>query len=369
MQGLYVHIPFCSARCRYCGFVSFPDERKSIPRYVRAVLREAELYPGFRPDTLYVGGGTPTELPAGELEALLGGLTRRFGGRDRLREFTVEVNPESADPARLDALRRSGATRVSLGLQASQDRFLAALGRRHTWADFQAAFRGARSRGFSLSVDLMLDLPGQSLADAAETVDRVVELGPEHVSAYGLHVEEGTPLFEEGARVDEDLSREMLSSAVERLKAGGYRHYEISNFARPGHEALHNVNYWRGGPYLGLGCGAAGYIEGTRWQNEERLGTYLARVERGERPVASFEKLDGRERLGEAAWLGLRMLEGHPLRPETEAAFGVEIRELRGRGLLVVEGRGRTRRMRLSREGRFLADRVFQAFVPSADGG
>lgn len=364
MPGLYVHLPFCAIKCRYCGFAAFSGQNGFIDRYVEAVLKEADLYPGFAPDTLYLGGGTPTELSAGQLSRLLEGLRGRYGPLARLKESTVEANPETADEARLDVLRGFGVTRLSLGLQAVQERLLRELGRRHTWEGFLRAFRLARERGFSVNVDLMCGLPGQSLAQQQESLERTLGLEPDHVSLYSLHVEEKTHFSKRGVRVDEDLSRDMLEASMERLRAAGLRHYEISNFARPGHESRHNVNYWMGGDYLGLGCGAAGHLAGARWQNEARLSRYLERVAAGERPVAFSERLDGKAKLGETVMVRLRLIDGCELSPDIEAAFGAEIRDLSDRGLVrISRERGRPKMLRLSPEGVFLANEVFRAFV------
>ncbi|HVE11857.1 MAG TPA: coproporphyrinogen-III oxidase family protein, partial [Elusimicrobiota bacterium] len=240
-------------------------------RYLSALEREAELYPDVRPDTLYVGGGTPSELSAVELARLLAWVGRRFGSVAALREATVEGNPESLGDDKLDALRAGGVGRLSLGLQASQDRLLKSLGRRHSFADFARVYRNARARGFDVSVDLMFGLPGQSRADARASLDEVLALEPEHLSLYSLQVEDRTLFGKREVEVDEDLARAVMEESIDALAAAGYRHYEISNFAKPGKESVHNLNYWADGEYLGLGCGAAGRLGAERWQNEDRL--------------------------------------------------------------------------------------------------
>lgn len=384
--GLYVHVPFCSIKCFYCDFVAFSGQAGSVERYLAALEREAGLYPGLTPETLYIGGGTPSELTAAQTARLLEGLAARFGPLERLRESTFEANPESLDEEKLDVLRAAGVGRLSLGLQAPQDRLLKSLGRRHGWAEFVRVWRAARSRGFSLNADLMLGLPGQSLEDAREGLERVLGLEPDHLSVYCLQVEDRTLFAKRATEVDEDLSREMLEAVKGRLEGAGFVHYEVSNFARPGRESAHNINYWLNGPYLGLGCGAAGYLGGERWQNEERLARYLERVERGERPRASSERLAGRERLGETMMLRFRLLEGFHLTPDMQTEFRPELERLLERGLIELEGgapgskalskgpghrapagsAGCSRclpKARLTREGLFLANEVFREFV------
>ncbi|MFH1723916.1 MAG: radical SAM family heme chaperone HemW [Elusimicrobiota bacterium] len=370
MIGLYVHIPFCSVKCFYCDFVAFSGQGGAAERYVRALLREAVLYPSLRPETLYIGGGTPSELTAVELDMLLRGLSDRYGDLASLREATIEASPESADASKLDVLRRGGVSRVSFGLQTTQDRLLKEIGRKHTWADFARVYREARARGLSVNVDLMFGLPGQSQAEALESLDRILDLGPDHLSLYGLQVEDRTLFAKRRVDVDDGFARDMMEASIQRLREAGFKHYEISNFARPGKESVHNINYWLDGPYLGLGCGAAGYMDGARYQNEDRLKRYLERVEDGRRPVAHQERLEGKEKLGETLMLGLRLIDGVPLTREMRTAFRGELKRLIERGLVVQEAAERSERpplARLSAEGVFWANEVFRSFVPPFD--
>lgn len=335
-------------------------------RYVEALDREAALLPRIGVETLYVGGGTPTELSAVDLARLLGAVEARFGPIDRMRESTVEANCESLDDEKLGILRLAGIGRLSLGLQTPDDALLASSGRRHTWEDFRRVFEKARRLPFSLNVDLIFGLPGQTRAGFLDGLRRVLAMEPDHLSLYALHVAEKTVFHRLGIREDPDLSRAMMEDALEVLARAGYRHYEISNFARPGRESLHNINYWRNGPYLGLGCGAAGYVDGERYQNFDRIEPYLEAVESGRRPVASTERLEGKESLGETMMLGLRMTDGLPLTPALAEAFREEISRVLERGLAVLEG-GCSRslpRLRLSREGLFLASEAMREFVP-----
>ena len=366
--GLYVHVPFCSVKCFYCDFVAFSGKGGQADRYLDAVHEEAGMYRGQVPDTLYVGGGTPSELSAAQIRRLLGILAEHYGPLAELREATFEASPESTDAEKLRVLADGGITRLSVGLQAAQDRLLKSLGRRHSWEDFVRLFGAAREHGLAVSIDLMCGLPGQSLADADESLERVLALEPEHLSLYGLSVEDRTLFKKRAVAVDEDLCREMLAAAYERLARAGYRHYEISNFARPGAESIHNIHYWRDGSFIGIGCGAAGYIGGRRYQNEEVFARYLRRVEAGEKPVASSERLTGKEKAGERLLLRLRLLDGCELDPGLRELFGAEFAGLEERGLVETVRFGGCAQcpptLRLTREGMFLANEVFREFVP-----
>ncbi|MCX5794442.1 MAG: radical SAM family heme chaperone HemW [Elusimicrobia bacterium] len=354
--GLYVHLPFCSGKCGYCDFTSFPGRSADIPRYLAALEAEAALR-GPLPDleTLYVGGGTPSELGAGQIEELFARLPK-----GRYREVTFEANPESLDRDKLAALRRAGVTRLSLGLQSLDDRVLQAAGRRHSAQDCLRAFALARQAGdWSLSVDLICGLPGQSAAVFREDLDRALALGPDHLSLYGLDVHEETPLGRSGFMPDEDSGRELLEAAIGRIAAAGLCHYEISNFAKPGHESRHNLNYWAGGEYVGLGCAAASHLGGVRSRNSSDLDEYCRTVEAGARPVAESETLAGKDKLGERVFLGLRRVAGLPLEPDMESQFRREWEDLERRGLVTRHGG----RARLTREGLFLANEAFAEFV------
>ncbi len=358
--GVYVHIPFCSGKCAYCDFVSFPGQKGFIDRYLKAVEAEARLTaPDFKPATLYIGGGTPSELSAEEIAELFERLHRAFSGAD-FSEITFEANPESLDEAKLAALRQAGVTRLSLGLQTPEDPLLAGIGRRHTLADFLRVYHSARAMGtFSISVDLIFGLPGQTLEGFLKGLDQVLALEPDHLSLYGLDLHEGTPLARRGFIPDEDLGREMFESAIPRLTWAGFFHYEISNFAKPGHESKHNFNYWRGGSYAGLGCAASSHLRGVRSRNSSDLGAYLKVVEQGLRPMAESELLQDKDKLGERIMLGLRCIDGLELDQAMEEGFKSEWKDLERRGLIERQGRW----ARLTRDGLFLANEAFSEFV------
>ncbi len=359
MVGLYVHIPFCSVKCFYCDFTAFSGQRSQADRYLQALEAEARLMPPRRPDTLYVGGGTPSELSAAQIRRLSEAVASAYPDSG-FQEATFEANPESLDEEKLSALSAGGFGRLSLGLQTPDDALLRSVGRRHTGEDFARVFCLARSLGFSISVDLMYGLPGQTLEGFIAGLDRTLDLEPGHVSIYGLQVEDRTLFARRGVEADQDLGREMFEAALGRLARGGWRHYEISNFARPGRESLHNQIYWRGGEYVGLGCGAASYLDGVRFSNVDRLKEYCDEALAGRRPAVASERLEGKEKLGERAYLGLRLIEGFEPGARIEGTFAGEADALVQRGLLAREGS----RWRLTREGVFLANDVAMAFVP-----
>jgi oxygen-independent coproporphyrinogen-3 oxidase len=360
VTGLYVHIPFCSVKCFYCDFAAFSGQSKQIERYLAALEAEAALLPPRSPQTLYVGGGTPSELDAVQCGALFESLRRAYPGA-RIAESTFEGNPESLDAEKLAVLARAGVTRLSIGLQTADDALLKSVGRRHTAEDFARVFRLARAAGIpALSVDLMYGLPGQTLESLRATLDFTLALGPEHVSLYGLQVEDRTLFAKRGVEPDEDLGREMYELSLAALSRAGLEHYEISNWAKPGHRSLHNINYWRRGDYLGLGCSAASFLGGVRSSNAEKLGPYLTAIEAGRRATAEAEAPAGLEALGEEAFLGLRLIEGFAPSEALRAAFAGPWAVLKARGLARDDGK----LWRLTADGVFVGNDVFKEFVP-----
>lgn len=358
--GLYIHIPFCAVKCFYCDFAAVSGQKGQAERYLAALEAEASLAPPMAPETLYIGGGTPSELSVGQISDLFGVLGRAYPSA-RFEEATFEANPESLDEAKLDVVAAAGITRLSIGLQTCDDGLLRAIGRRHTAADFIRVFRRARSAGLpAISIDLMYGLPGQTLDGLRETLASVLALAPEHVSLYGLQIEARTMLAKRGVREDSALGRRMYELAISTLAEAGLEHYEISNFARPGRRSRHNINYWRRGEYIGLGCSAASFLAGTRSSNEWRLESYLKSVEEGRRPVSESERPEGLESLGEQAFLGLRLIEGFKPTDALRSAFAGPWAVLKARGLVCEDGP----RWRLTAEGVFFANDVLREFVP-----
>lgn len=365
MKGLYIHIPFCGLKCQYCDFTAFSGRRSSRDDYIKAVSAEMEHFSGFSAETLYIGGGTPSELSCPQIKALLSAVEKKYGKVGDFRESAFEANPESLTRDRIMLLKQFGIGRISLGFQAAQDNLLKTLGRRHTVSDFKNVFNDLKAVGFSnINVDLMTAIPGQTLDDFRETLSLVCSMGAAHVSFYSLQVEEKTLFHKRGIKTDDDMAREMFDFAREKLAAEGYIHYEISNFARPGMESLHNLNYWNNGEYLGLGCGASSYIGGVRRTNPSTLNLYMEPLLSGEGPVFSaVEELSGKEKLGETILLGLRKTEGIELAAEVKKEFEKEFRKLEGKGLVELKGD----RIMLTKEGVYLGNAAFREFVPPYD--
>jgi oxygen-independent coproporphyrinogen-3 oxidase len=362
--GLYLHFPFCLSKCAYCDFASAPIESLGgLPAgrsYLGALNNELDLraasaeFHGAVVDSIYLGGGTPTVLPAEWIAEVVSRARMRFRVAEDA-EITIEANPGTVDEAKMRALLAAGITRVSLGVQSFSDLVLAVLGRCHRAAEAEAAISAIRAAGCgNLNLDLIYGAPTQSMEQWQETLRQATAAKPEHISAYGLSLEEGTPLaaaIESGElpEIDQDLCGDMYQTAVEALAGAGYTHYEISNFAHPGRECRHNRRYWAGEEYLGAGVSAHSYRGGWRWNNADSLPVYLDWLEKGLLPVARAEALSPRERVGELLVLGLRREEGVV---EAELAekcgigprevFGDEIEGLCEQGLLSCDG-GRLR--------------------------
>ncbi|MBI2869879.1 MAG: radical SAM family heme chaperone HemW [Chloroflexi bacterium] len=307
MAGLYIHVPFCARKCAYCDFYSLPDQAHLAGRYVDAVLREAQRYRGQVCHALYLGGGTPSLLGAGHLGRLLDNLGAVFD-LSRLEEATIEVNPESATPELLATARTKGIDRLSIGVQSLADYELKSVGRVHSAAQAVAAIERARQAGFdNISADLIAGLPGQDWGSLRSSLAALLELGIGHLSLYMLSVEAGTPLFFNlpGDLPADDAQAELFEQAGRLLAGAGFGHYEISNFALPGRECRHNLNYWRGGEYAGLGPAAASHLKGQRYRNRADLHSYL---ENPTKVVEDVEQLDIKNKAAEEAMLRLRLL-------------------------------------------------------------
>ena len=341
--GVYVHVPFCARRCDYCAFATWTDRDELMAAYAGACVREVEAANLPPATSVFFGGGTPSRLPVSELTAILGAVRRAPAA-----EVTVECNPDDVSGELLDGYLAAGVTRVSLGVQSLSPAVLAALGRAHDPAVAVRAARLVAAAGFgSWSVDLIYGAAGETAEEWAATVDGVMALGPPHVSAYALTVETGTPLAaDESRHPDDDDQAAKYLDADHRLAAAGLGSYEISNWARPGHECRHNLLYWRSGDYRGIGCAAHSHQAGRRWWNVRTPERYMARVLGGRSPEADGESLTPEERRLEALQLALRTREGVPLAalPGLDALDGL------------VEPRGE--RVVLTARGRLLANEV-----------
>ena len=364
--GLYVHVPFCASTCDFCAFYQVHPTAQSVGGFIEHVRRESGLVRWDRPvSTVFWGGGTPGMLSPGDLGRLAEVVHSIPGGRNP-REWTVELAPASVTPERLRVLREAGVTRVSLGVQSFSPSLLDGLGRQHTREQAFRAYERIRGAGFpSVNLDLMFALPGQSAAEWDADIDEAVSLSPDHVSAYCLTFEEDTRLWtrlsEGRIRLDPENEARMYERTWDRLGAAGYGQYEVSNFARPGHPCIHNVNTWRMAEWAGLGPSAASQAGGLRGSNIASLDEWSARVGRGERMTEDRMGLSPELLAEDALVFGLRMNAGvdvAALRTGAPKAPWARVEELVRRlgeeGLAEVEGG----RVRLTRRGLLLADSV-----------
>ncbi len=379
---LYLHIPFCMKKCGYCDFLSFSADADMRERYVRALIREikdaGDAFYGTRIVTVFAGGGTPTVLDSGQIRRIFRAVQASFS-LDADAEITVEVNPGTVDEEKLVTLRDAGVNRLSIGCQSLDDRLLLELGRIHDRDVFLRCFHAARRAGFrNISIDLMSGIPDQSYMDWVRTLREAAELGPEHISAYSLILEEGTPFWRKRDSLrlpDEDTERRMYEDTRRILSEYGYERYEISNYAKRDRRCRHNVGYWTGVPYAGLGLGASSYLGNVRFRNTDHMEAYLDWFEQTDRalpwpeaPVhCEREALSDADAMAEFVILGLRMEEG--ISEETFfSRFGKnigevygEILEKHGREGLLEEKNGR---IFLTERGFSLSNYVMCDFLP-----
>ena len=378
---LYLHIPFCLQKCGYCAFNSQELLDNDLNDYAALLLEEMQLVPksttpGRMLDSIYFGGGTPSLLEAEQLGRIIKEAAELFGlGQDC--EITLEANPGTVDQAQLTAFRSVGINRLSLGVQSFDDNFLDCLGRLHDADQALNAFEDARKAGFkNIGIDLMYSLPSQNIKQWQSDLKQVIRLSPEHLSIYGLTVEEGAPFFQRyphdsPERPDEDISADMFEMADDLLTAAGYEHYEIANYARPGYRSRHNSGYWRRDGYLGLGVGAHSFFRdgnGVRISNVDTLKEYWEELAAGRLPRLDKQCLTRNEAIEEYMFLGLRLADGVTLN-EFEREFGCPCRSVYGTvideivslGLLLCHGN----RLRLTRRGMLLSNQVFNRFLTS----
>lgn len=381
--GVYAHVPFCKRKCPYCDFKSIEAARAPEERFAGCLLKELEktaietgLHGAFL-STVYMGGGTPSILSPDTVANIVKRIKSTF--REAIDpEVTLEVNPDTVDLQKLTGFREGGVTRLSIGFQTLDDRHLVLLGRAHTAEAALQTFSFAREAGFvNVGVDLMFAIPGQTLADWEATLRKVSSLRPEHISLYGLTIEEGTPFHARYGKGREGLPSEevealMYLKAREVLTDAGYRHYEVSNFALPGFESRHNSRYWKGADYLGIGPSAHSYISkplwGRRWWNIAGPYEYMDRVEKGESPREAGEELTREDAMLEAVMLGLRMVdEGVKGGPFTEK-FGVAPVEAFTWDALITDGfvykRGQD--LVLTEKGLLFLNEVLLSLTPKA---
>lgn len=363
---LYIHIPFCVKKCAYCDFLSSPADEETIEKYVQALIREIEAVKieteNYNVVTIFAGGGTPSVLSGEQTERIFAAVREKFDMQKTV-EITIEANPGTVTSEKLQAYKRAGINRISFGLQSANNEELKMLGRIHTYDDFLESYRLAREAGFeNINVDLISAIPHQTLDSWKRTVDAVVQLNPEHISAYSLIVEEGTPfekLYGEGGQKETELPSEETERMIYRktkewLKEAGYERYEISNYAKKGYACRHNLGYWERKEYLGLGLGASSFIENVRFQNTDDMKIYLQYAADEEKRIANRETLTKEEELEETVFLGLRKMEGISKR-EVEKEYGKQIEKMICQGFLEEEDG----KIRLTERGIDISNYVF----------
>jgi oxygen-independent coproporphyrinogen-3 oxidase len=361
---LYVHIPFCARICPYCAFYKERPDSSQTQRFCEALLGEVDAWRtrlSVAPETIFVGGGTPTALTTAQLDYLLGGFRDRLD-LSTLREWTVEANPGSVSLRKAESLRSVGVNRISLGVQSWDDDLLTLLGREHNAAQAEASFQILREAGFTnVNIDLMFGLPGQTLAMWEAALQKTIALGPDHISTYCLTYEEGTEFFARQTRgefrEDPDSDACFLESAMQLLEGAGFEHYEISNYARDGYASAHNRGYWSGEDYLGIGPSAFSTIGLERYQNVSDYREYADRVLAGSSPISSTEALTPQMKRAERIALSLRT--GNGIASAELDPWPDERREFEDLGLL----REANGNLVLTRQGKLLADSVAEAFI------
>ena len=378
-RAAYVHIPFCVSKCHYCDFNSYQGMEPLFDDYIHALTLEIRRIPDIiRPDrpipldSVYVGGGTPTILSADQLSAVLHALDENIGLAENC-EITLEANPGTIDEYKLVQLYTAKFNRISIGIQSFDDELLSKLGRIHTAEQAIEAYYAARRAGFSnVGIDLMFALPGQNVKHWGKTLDKAIELNPEHISLYELSIEEGTQfaslcLEDKLDLPNEDTQLDMYELAIAKLTQAGFEHYEVSNFARPGFRSGHNQVYWRNEPHYAFGAGASSYINGDRARRISNPRDYINAIISGSHAIDFSEHLTGRALLAETIALGLRVLDGIEMSKnkwqaytDIRVIFAPEIKHLQEKGLLeLIDGH-----LRVTHKGLLLLNDVAEEFLP-----
>lgn len=338
-MGLYIHIPFCVKKCNYCDFLSAPSSKQVQIAYMDTLQKEIEekaiAYKDWCVDTIFIGGGTPTSVPYETIVKMMDTVRAEFC-LDKDCEITIECNPGTVTSEALKAYRAAGINRLSIGLQSADDELLKELGRIHTYEQFLETYTWAREAGFeNVNVDVMSGLPGQTIEQYEDTLKKLVELHVEHISAYSLIIEEGTPFFKQYEEdqldlPDEETERDMYYRTKTMLDEAGFSRYEISNYAKKEYECRHNVRYWRREDYLGLGLGASSCMENVRFKNTDWLDEYV--LESKYMDKCDVQELSSQECMEEFMFLGLRMTKGVS-KTKFADTFGVTMNEVYDRAL------------------------------------
>lgn len=368
---LYIHIPFCVKKCAYCDFLSGPSSMDERSVYVEALISEirqkGKRFKGRPVSSVFIGGGTPSLLEKEYMEKVLREIVSSFSLTENA-EFSIEANPGTLNPEKLELYREYGVNRLSLGLQSAFDDDLKMLGRIHTYEDFLESYRMAREAGFSnINVDMISAIPGQTKERWRENLRRTVMLGPEHISAYSLIIEEGTPFYEQELDLpDEESEYEMYEETWQILGEFGYSQYEISNYSLPGRECRHNVGYWRRREYLGLGLGAASLDGNQRYSNTAQMQEYLKFCNEEEKLRRNIQNLSEADKMEEFMFLGLRMTEGIS-EQEFQEEFGIPLEKQYGAVLKRYEASGHMMhqgdRWCFTRKGIHVSNRILSDFL------
>lgn len=360
MKSLYIHIPFCQRKCRYCDFNSYEGKEDQIEAYCQSVKEEIRSYGETQFHTIYFGGGTPSLLTPKQIETILSGLTSE-------QEITLEANPGTVTWESLQGYKKAGIHRLSLGLQATQNTILQEIGRIHTWEDFEVAYDLARKAGFTnINVDFMFGLPHQTLEDVKQSLSYLLSKQPDHISCYSLILHQ--PIFSDLPSEEEE--REMYHEICHTLQQAGYEQYEISNFAKLGKASQHNLVYWNQEEYLGVGAGASSYVHGKRYTNVASIEEYCTCIREHKIPYTVEEVQGKEEEMREYMILRTRLLAGVQCKTfqakfgqDPEIYFAKEIQKMQKWGLLEITEINRERWIRLTRKGLDLANLVWEEFV------
>ncbi|HBE9894192.1 TPA: oxygen-independent coproporphyrinogen III oxidase [Clostridioides difficile] len=390
MLGLYVHIPFCVKKCKYCDFNSYKMDIDSKQRYIEDLKIEMELYSNKlykdnkyknkeccslnkndKITSIFVGGGTPSILTSDEIREVFISIKEMFD-IDENAEITIECNPGTLTLEKLKTMKEIGINRLSIGLQAIQEKHLNFIGRIHTYEEFEKNYKDALSVGFkNINIDLMYSLPNQTLCDWKETLEKVVHLNPTHISAYSLILEEGTELYNmyesnKFELIDENVDIEMYEYTINYLKSKGYNQYEISNYSKEGYNCEHNILYWECEHYIGIGAGASGYINENRYNNVESLEDYHLSLVKREKPIQENEILSEKDMIEEKIFMGLRMNKGIKFE-DFKKKFGIDFREKYNKQIEMLLARKLINQsfegIQLTQKGREISNSVFIEFM------
>lgn len=374
--GLYIHIPFCQKKCYYCDFISYPDRQDLTDKYFNYLKKEIDMYSDkikdYCLDTIFIGGGTPSIVDGKYIYELINHLGKRIN-INNLKEVTIETNPKTLDEQKLSIYKEAGINRISIGLQTLDNRLLKKIGRIHTVEDFYESYNLVRKWGFdNVNVDIMFNLPDQTINDVLNTLKRVIELSVEHISFYSLKIEENTHFYKEYQKnklnlPDDDIEREMYHKGISLLQNNGYKHYEISNLSKTNYECIHNLKYWKVEPYIGIGLNSHSNIDNKRYSNYSDFKSYFSILEAGNLPIEETEYIDAEMERSEYAILGLRLINGinkqdflNRFKISINSIYGTKIKKFIEQGFLTDD----KEHIKLTKMGLDLCNIVFKELLP-----